>query len=167
MSEEPVEVQVGNALRSLGWTLAVGESCTGGLIGHRLTQVPGASEYFLGSVVAYAYDAKERLLGVRHQTLYDHGAVSRETALEMAHGARLAFGADLGLAVTGIAGPSGGLPGKPVGLAWVAVSTRQRQIAEHAIWPGDRTAVKQQSSEAALRLVLRVLAEVEVDPLES
>jgi PncC family amidohydrolase len=159
MSEEPVEVQVGNLLRSLGWTLALGESCTGGLIGHRLTEVPGASEYFLGGVVAYAYDAKERLLGVRHQTLYDHGAVSRETALEMAHGARLAFGADIGLAVTGIAGPGGGLPGKPVGLTWIGVSTRQRQIAEQAHWPGDRSSVKEQSSEAALRLVLRVLGE--------
>ena len=167
MSEDPIEVQVGNALRSLGWTLAVGESCTGGLIGHRLTQVPGASEYFLGSVVAYAYDAKERLLGVRHQTLYDHGAVSRETALEMAHGARLAFGADIGLAVTGIAGPSGGLPGKPVGLTWIAVSTRQHQVAEHTIWPGDRTAVKEQSSDAALRLALRILHKGEVDPAES
>jgi len=167
MSEDPLEVQVANALRSLGWTLAVGESCTGGLIGHRLTQVPGASEYFLGGVVAYAYDAKERLLGVRHQTLYDHGAVSRETALEMAHGARLAFAADIGLAVTGIAGPGGGLPGKPVGLTWIAVSTRQRQVAEHTIWPGNRAAVKEQSSDAALRLVLRILHEGEIDPAES
>ncbi len=167
MREEPVEVQVGNALRSLGWTLALGESCTGGLIGHRLTQVPGASEYFLGGVVAYAYDAKERLLGVRHQTLYDHGAVSRETALEMAHGARLAFGADIGLAVTGIAGPGGGLPGKPVGLTWIAISTRQRQVAEHTVWPGNRAAVKEQSSDAALQLVLRVLHEGEIGPAES
>ena len=167
MSDSPVEVQVGEALRSLGWTLALGESCTGGLIGHRLTQVPGASEYFLGGVVAYAYDAKERLLGVRHQTLYDHGAVSRETALEMAHGARLTFGADVGLSVTGIAGPTGGLPGKPVGLTWIGVSTRQRQIAEHHIWPGDRSAVKEQSSEAALQLVLRVLAEEKGVPSES
>jgi PncC family amidohydrolase len=164
MSEVPVEVQVGELLRSLGWTLALGESCTGGLIGHRLTQVPGASDYFLGGVVAYAYDAKERLLGVRHQTLYDHGAVSRETALEMAHGARLAFGADIGLAVTGIAGPGGGLPGKPVGLTWIGLSTRQRQIAEHAHWPGDRSAVKEQSSEAALQLVLRVLREGDTAP---
>ncbi|MCJ7513830.1 MAG: CinA family protein [Anaerolineales bacterium] len=159
MSEDPLEVQVGNGLRSLGWTLALGESCTGGLIGHRLTQVPGASDYFLGGVVAYAYDAKERLLEVRHQTLYDHGAVSRETALEMAHGARLAFGADVGLAVTGIAGPSGGLPGKPVGLTWIAVSTRQRRLAEETIWAGERAAVKEQSAEAALRLLLRVLRE--------
>jgi PncC family amidohydrolase len=164
MTDQPLELQVGSALRSRGWTLALGESCTGGLIGHRLTQVPGSSDYFLGGVVAYAYDAKERLLQVRHQTLYDHGAVSRETALEMAHGARLAFGADIGLAVTGIAGPSGGLPDKPVGLTWIAVSTRQRQVAEQHVWPGDRTAVKEQSSEAAMRLLLRILQEQPVAP---
>jgi len=157
--EETLEVQVGNALRARGWTIALGESCTGGLLGHRLTQVPGSSDYFLGGVVAYAYDSKERLLGVRHQTLYDHGAVSRETAIEMARGARLTFGADLGVAVTGIAGPGGGIPDKPVGSTWIAVSTRTGDLAEHFLWQGDRTSNKESAANAALKLILRVIAE--------
>lgn len=152
-----LEVRVGEALKAQGHTLALGESCTGGLIGHRITQVPGSSEYFLGGVVAYAYEAKERLLGVHHRTLYEHGAVSRETAVEMAHGARLAFGADYGLSVTGIAGPAGGLPDKPVGLTWIAVSSRQGEWSEEHVWKGDRQANKEQSAEAALALLLRVL----------
>jgi PncC family amidohydrolase len=157
--DETLETRVGQALLARGWTVALGESCTGGLVGHRLTQVPGSSEYFLGGVVAYAYDAKERLLGVRHQTLYDHGAVSRETAAEMAHGARVAFGADLGVAVTGIAGPGGGMPDKPVGLTWIAVSTRSGDLAERYQWQGDRTTIKASASDAALELILRVLSE--------
>jgi PncC family amidohydrolase len=157
--DETLESRVGAALRARGWTVALAESCTGGLVGHRLTQVPGSSEYFLGGVVAYAYDAKERLLGVRHQTLYDHGAVSRETAIEMAHGARVAFGADLGLSVTGIAGPAGGMPDKPVGLTWIAVSTRTGDLAEHFLGHGDRTANKESAAEAALDLLLRVIAQ--------
>jgi PncC family amidohydrolase len=154
---EKLEVQIGEALRAQAHTLALGESCTGGLVGHRITQVPGSSEYFLGGVVAYSYEAKERLLGVHHRTLYEHGAVSRETAIEMAHGARLAFGADYGLSVTGIAGPAGGLPGKPVGLTWIAVSSRQGERSEEHVWQGDRQANKERSAEAALLLLLRVL----------
>ena len=157
--DETLESRVGTALRARGWTVALAESCTGGLVGHRLTQVPGSSEYFLGGVVAYAYDSKERLLGVRHQTLYDHGAVSRETAIEMAHGARVAFGADLGLSVTGIAGPAGGMPDKPVGLSWIAVSTRTGDLAEHFLGHGDRAANKESAAEAALALLLRVIAQ--------
>lgn len=156
--DDGLERRVGEALRRRGWTVALGESCTGGLVGHRLTQVPGSSEYFLGGVVAYAYDAKERLLGVRHQTLYDHGAVSRETAIEMALGARTAFGADVGLSVTGIAGPGGGLPDKPVGLTWIAVSTRTGDLAEAHHASGDRSANKESAAEAALAFLLRVIA---------
>jgi PncC family amidohydrolase len=151
--DEPLEVQLIQAFRRRGWTLALAESCTGGLIGHRLTNVPGSSDYFLGGIVAYAYEAKERLLGVRHQTLYQHGAVSRETAIEMARGARLALGADVGVSVTGIAGPTGGLPDKPVGLTWIAVSTRDREQAQQFLWKGDRMANKEQSAEAALHLL--------------
>jgi PncC family amidohydrolase len=155
--DEPLEVQLIQAFRRRGWTLALAESCTGGLIGHRLTNVPGSSDYFLGGIVAYAYEAKERLLGVRHQTLYQHGAVSRETAIEMARGARLALGADVGVSVTGIAGPTGGLPDKPVGLTWIAVSTRDREQAQQFLWEGDRMANKEQSAEAALHLLLETV----------
>lgn len=155
--DEPLEVQVGKAIKARGWTLATGESCTGGLLGHRLTNVPGSSEYYLGGVVAYAYQAKERLLKVSHDTLYKHGAVSQETALEMALGARQALGADVGLSVTGIAGPGGGLPDKPVGLTWIAISSREGQLAERHVWQGDRLEIKTQSAEAALRLLLRTL----------
>ncbi|HET7011846.1 MAG TPA: CinA family protein [Anaerolineales bacterium] len=156
---ETLEARVGQALLRRGWTLALAESCTGGLIGHRLTNVPGSSSYFLGSIVAYAYEAKEHLLGVRHQTLYEHGAVSRETAVEMARGARRSLSADIGLSVTGIAGPGGGLPDKPVGLTWVAISRRDSDRAERYVWSGDRLSNKEQSAEAALELLLEVLAD--------
>lgn len=126
-------------------------------MGHRLTEVPGASDYFLGGVVAYAYEAKERILGVHHQTLYEQGAVSRETAVEMASGARRLFGADFGLAITGIAGPAGGMPDKPVGLTWIAVSGREGVIAEQHTWTGDRSSNKADSAQAALALLLRIL----------
>ena len=154
---DPLEVRVGQALRARRLTLALAESCTGGLIGHRLTNVAGSSDYFLGGIVAYAYEAKERLLGVHHETLYQHGAVSRETAIEMARGARVALGADVGVSVTGIAGPAGGLPDKPVGLTWVAVSTRDGERAEQFLWKGDRLANKEQSAEAALLLLLETV----------
>ncbi|HEY4690217.1 MAG TPA: nicotinamide-nucleotide amidohydrolase family protein, partial [Anaerolineae bacterium] len=108
---EKLEEVVGQLLTEQNLTLSLAESCTGGLIGHRLTNVPGSSDYFLGGIIAYAYEAKERLLDVKHNTLYERGAVSAETALEMARGARKALGADIGLSVTGIAGPGGGLPG--------------------------------------------------------
>lgn len=154
---ESIEMVLGQALRERGLTFAVAESCTGGLLGHRITNVPGSSEYFLGGVVAYAYEAKERLLGVEHNTLYEHGAVSRETALEMARGARSVFGADIGLSVTGIAGPGGGLPEKPVGLTWVAVSMREGEWAESYIFEGDRHANKAHSAEGAMALLHKIL----------
>ncbi len=154
---KPVEVQAGELLARRGMTLAVAESCTGGLIGHRLTNVAGSSAYFLGGIIAYAYEAKEWLLEVRHSTLYEHGAVSEETAIEMARGARRALRADIGLSVTGIAGPGGGLPGKPVGLTWIAVSTREGDSAEKHIWDGDRHQNKTLSAEAALQFLVHML----------
>jgi len=154
---EPLEVTVGRLLRGRGQTLAVAESCTGGLIGHRITDVPGSSAYYLGSVTAYAYDAKEALLGVRHNTLYEHGAVSPETALEMARGIRRALRADLGLAVTGIAGPGGGTDEKPVGLVYIALAAPEGEWVERHVWQGDRRANKAASAEAALDLVRRYL----------
>ncbi len=150
---EPLEVIVGQLLSARKLTLAVAESCTGGLIGHRLTDVSGSSEYFVGGIVAYSYDAKEHLLGVRHNTLYDHGAVSAETAIEMARGARRTLGTDIGLSVTGIAGPGGGLPGKPVGLVYICLSARNFDRVEKFVWDKDRAGNKWESSEAALTML--------------
>src|SRR5664280_2085315 len=117
--EQTIETRIGKILRQSKLKLAVAESCTGGLIGHRITNVPGSSEYFTGGVIAYAYEAKVSLLGVSWDTLQTYGAVSRETVLEMAAGARLSLEADIALSVSGIAGPGGGLPNKPVGTVWI------------------------------------------------
>ena len=153
----PLEAEIGQRLLARKLSLSVAESCTGGLIASRLTDVPGSSAYFIGGVVAYAYEVKERILGVSHHTLYDHGAVSEPTAREMAHGVRRALGTDIGVSVTGIAGPGGGLPGKPVGLTWIALSARDADQAREFTWSGTRTANKAQSAEAALRLLLDYL----------
>jgi len=144
-------------LRKHGLTLALAESCTGGLVGSLITDVPGSSDYFLGSAVTYAYSAKETILGVRHETLVAHGAVSAETAAEMAQGARRVFGADIAASVTGIAGPSGGLPGKPVGLVHMHLSAADAEISERHVWHSDRAGNKRLSAEAVLRLVIRYL----------
>jgi PncC family amidohydrolase len=153
-----IEVKAGELLSRIGMTLAVAESCTGGLLGHRITNVAGSSAYFLGGIIAYAYEAKERLLEVRHATLYEHGAVSEETAMEMARGARRALRADIGLSVTGIAGPGGGMPGKPVGLTWVALSARDGDWAERHVWDGDREQNKAMSADAALHFLISRLS---------
>ena len=150
-------IQVGQILTARGLTLALAESCTGGLIGHLITDVPGSSAYFLGSAVCYAYSAKEQILGVQHETLYTHGAVSGETAAEMAQGARRLFGADIAVSVTGIAGPSGGLPNKPVGLVHIHLSAADAEIGERHVWDSDRAGNKRLSAEAVLRLLVRYL----------
>jgi nicotinamide-nucleotide amidase len=152
-----LEVLVGELLRQHGLSLAVAESCTGGLIGHRLTNVPGSSEYFLGGVISYANEAKVKLLGVSRATLERHGAVSQETALEMARGTRENLQADIGLSVTGIAGPSGGTPEKPVGTVWIGLSSANEEYARHFLWPGDRLKIKEQSAHTALELLRQYL----------
>ncbi len=154
---EPQEVTIGSILRERGLKLAVAESCTGGLVGHRITQVPGSSEYFLGGVISYAYEAKVALLGVRWDTLKAHGAVSRETVLEMARGARRALGADLAVSVSGIAGPGGGLPEKPVGTTWIGLEAADGEWARIFRFTGDRPGNKSSAAEAALQLVLDYL----------
>jgi PncC family amidohydrolase len=153
MTSPSLETQIGEVLTKRNMTLSTAESCTGGLIGHRLTNVPGSSIYFIGGIVAYAYDAKEHLLGVHHNTLYDYGAVSKETAIEMARGARRVFGTDIAISVTGIAGPGGGLPNKPVGTTWIAISTRTGENAHLFTWDKDREENKALSAEAALKIV--------------
>ncbi len=145
------------AMRVRGLTLAAAESCTGGLVADRITNVSGSSEYFPGGVVAYAYEAKVNLLGVSWDTLNVHGAVSAETVLEMARGARKIFNADIGISVSGIAGPTGGLPEKPVGTTWFGLVTGKGEWTRHFIWDGDRIQNKHYSSEAALQFVVDYL----------
>ncbi len=157
MEPETLEYVVGQALRQRKMRLAVAESCTGGLIGHQLTNVPGSSAYFLGGVIAYANEVKEGLLGVESATLAAHGAVSREAVLEMARGVRQRLGADIGLAVSGIAGPGGGTPEKPVGLVWIGLSAADQEIARRYQWSGDRQSVKTHAARAALQLLAEYL----------
>jgi PncC family amidohydrolase len=157
MDETTLESLLGERLRQRGLKLATAESCTGGLIGHRITNVPGSSDYFLGGVVSYAYEAKVKLLGVRWETLEKFGAVSRETVLEMASGARRALETDIGLAVSGIAGPGGATPTKPVGLTWIGLSTPGFDQAWAFVFAGDRWQVKEQAAEKALELIVDYL----------
>ena len=157
MSGETIEKVVGRTLIATGRSVSLAESCTGGLICSRLTDVPGSSAYLVGGIVAYSYEAKEWLLGVRNDTLVAFGAVSEETALEMAHGARTLFRTDIGVGVTGIAGPGGGMPGKPVGLVYVALTADDWECCERYVWSSDRMGNKRHTADAALRLILRYL----------
>jgi len=131
-------------------TLALAESCTGGNLAHRLTNVPGASAVFPGGVVSYANAAKEKLLGVHAETLQAHGAVSEAVAIEMAAGARARFGTDFAIAVTGIAGPGGGSPDKPVGTVFIALATPAGIEAKHLLNPWDRATFKDVTATQAL-----------------
>lgn len=151
VGDEGMEHAVAEVLRSHGLTLAVAESCTGGLIGHRLTDVPGSSSYFLGGVVAYANSAKTELLGVTEASLDRHGAVSTQVAEEMAAGARRRFGADVGLATTGIAGPGGGTQGKPVGTVCVAIAwDGGAESSRYDLGSRDRGWIKMMTAQIAL-----------------
>lgn len=142
--------------RELGLKLVVAESCTGGMIGERITNVPGSSDTFLGGVIAYDNEVKVDLIGVSPGTLQRHGAVSEEVALEMAAGVKAKLKADVGISVTGIAGPAGGTPEKPVGLVWIAVDAREAKARRfHLI--GDRTEIRQRAAQAALEMVRRAL----------
>ena len=151
--------QLGVALAARNLTSASAESCTGGLIGHLITEIPGSSAYFAGGAVVYSYAAKERVLGVDHATLVSLGAVSAEVAAQMAQGARRLYGVDVAVSVTGIAGPGGGLPGKPTGTVFLHVSgAGGYEKGAHHVWPGDRSTNKLLSAVAALRMVLEYVA---------
>lgn len=150
-----MEAVVGDALKRRGWTLAVAESCTGGLVGHRVTGIPGSSAYFLGGVESYANSAKMKLLGVTRETLEAHGAVSEACAGEMAAGARAALAADVAVSTTGIAGPGGGTKEKPVGYTCFGLATPDGVITRtHQLW-GTRDWVKLLASQVALDMVRR------------
>jgi nicotinamide-nucleotide amidase len=152
-TEMAVEEVVLDACRGRGLTLATAESCTGGLVAARLTSVPGSSDVFLGSVVSYANSVKESELGVPAAVLEAHGAVSAETAVAMARGARERVGADVAVAITGIAGPGGGTPEKPVGLVYLCASGPDGELAQDFVVPGDRETVRGRAAVAALHLV--------------
>jgi PncC family amidohydrolase len=154
---QTIETQIGTIMRQRGLKLATAESCSGGLLADHITDVPGASDYFVGGVVAYAYEAKVALLHVSWDTLRLHGAVSQSTVVEMARGVRTALGADIGVSVSGIAGPAGGLPDKPVGTTWIGLSARDGDWARRFVWEGDRRRNKESSSQAAMQFVLDYL----------
>ncbi len=151
-------VAVGRALRSRGWRLAVAESCTGGLIGHLMTRAP-ASDFFVGGAIVYANSAKTRILGVNEETLRAHGAVSGEVARAMAEGIRRASGAEIALAVTGIAGPTGGTPEKPVGLVHWAVSHPGGTTVKSRVLSGDRGQIQRLAAYIGLSLVRELAME--------
>ncbi len=157
MEDHNLEAVLGGLLVQRGLHLAVAESCTGGLIGHRITNVPGSSAYFSGGVIAYANQIKMDVLGVSAHTLEEHGAVSEQTVLEMAHGVRKAMGTEIGAAISGIAGPDGGTAEKPVGLTWIGLSAPGVDKAWQHIWPGSRLEVKQQSAQQVLRILVDYL----------
>lgn len=152
-----LEEKLGKLLQKNSLRLATAEFCTGGLISDRLTDVPGSSEYFPGGVVAYAYEAKVKLLDVSWDVLNSVGAVSEEVVIQMARGARKLFDTHLSVSVSGIAGPGGGTAEKPVGSTWVGLAAPDGVWARHFVWDGDRRQNKQYSSDAALQMVIDYL----------
>lgn len=155
MKNDTLEGAVGKILTKKGLTLAVAESCTGGLISNRLTNISGSSKYFITGVIAYSNESKTNMLGVSEKTLKRFGAVSREAALEMAKGIKLFACVDIGIGVTGIAGPTGGTKSKPVGLVYIALLTDKKRIVKEFRFKGSREDIKFQASQAALNLIIR------------
>lgn len=152
-----LEIKSGKLLQERGLQLALAESCTGGLVGHRVTNVSGSSVYFSGGVVAYSYEAKVKTLGVSWDTLNGFGAVSSETVLEMARGAKKLMDADIAVSVSGIAGPGGGTADKPVGTTWVGLAANDGEWSREFHFEGDREQNKTSSADAALQILLDYL----------
>jgi PncC family amidohydrolase len=151
----PLAQQVGEALLQRGWMIALAESCTGGLVGHLLTEIPGSSAWFAGSAGVYSYTAKENLLDVDPETLAQEGAVSYAVAQQMAQGARQCYEVDVAVSITGIAGPGGGSPGKPSGLVHFHLSAADgTEEPQRAIWPADRRGNKLLSAQFAMQMLL-------------
>jgi len=155
--DDSLEKVVAGLLKKYGLTVSVAESCTGGLIAKRLTDIPGVSENFLYGVVTYSNESKINLLGVSPEVLEKHGAVSEETALEMVRGVRQAGGTDIAVSVTGIAGPGGGTPQKPVGLVYIAFADRNTAIVQRYLFTGDREVIRWQSANVALNMLRKYL----------
>jgi nicotinamide-nucleotide amidase len=154
---ESMEEVVGRQLRESGQTLAVAESCTAGMLGMHITRVPGSSSYFMGGIICYSDDAKVEHCNVPPELLQRHGAVSAEVAEAMARGVRSSLRSMIGVSITGIAGPGGGSPEKPVGLVYVAISDGERTISRHRIMPGDRESIRERSTYLALSWLRRFL----------
>jgi PncC family amidohydrolase len=161
---DPLEVVVGDLLRAAGLKLSVAESCTGGLVGHRLTNVAGSSDYFLGGVISYSNEAKITMLGVAEGTLIANGAVSSETVAEMADGVKDRIDSEVSLAISGIAGPGGGTAEKPVGLVWIGLSTLDGVSTVHYRFDGTREEIKTKAAEAALRMLHDYLVNLPLQP---
>ncbi|MCP4642816.1 MAG: CinA family protein [bacterium] len=153
VSAEEQEQRIVERLVALDRTVGTAESCSGGLVAHRLTRAPGASKCLLGGIVAYSNDVKARLVGVPEGEIEEHGAVSEPVARSMAEGIRRVLDVDFGIGVTGIAGPSGGSPDKPVGLVYVALSDERGASVERCEFSGNRTAVQEQTAEKALAML--------------
>lgn len=153
--DERLEARIGDALLAKKWTVCTAESCTGGLIAHRLTNIAGSSAWVLGGIISYANSVKEDLVGVRHETLVAYGAVSEQTAREMAEGVLEKFGSDLAVSVTGIAGPGGGSAEKPVGLVYIGLARKDGATeVKRFVWSHDREGNKNASADAALAWLL-------------
>jgi PncC family amidohydrolase len=153
------EEKIGDLLVKKGMKIAVAESCTGGLIAKRITDIAGASAYFVVGLATYSNAAKERFLAVPHEILAAKGAVSEEVAKAMAEGVRRAADADIGVSVTGIAGPGGGTPEKPVGTVYIGISLKDRVVAGRLFFHGDRKAIREATSDAALQWAIDCLEE--------
>ena len=153
----PLVRTMAEACDRLGLTLGVAESCTGGSLAATITELPGVSSFFLGGIVSYSNEVKKDLLGVPDRMLEEFGAVSEQVARAMAEGVRARLGTDLGVGITGVAGPGGGTIAKPVGLVFIAASTPKWTVARRDRWPGNRVNVRAASVRAALEMLIQEL----------
>jgi PncC family amidohydrolase len=149
-----LEEKLAQVFKQKGLSIATAESCTGGLLAGRITDLAGSSAYLLGGVVSYSNEAKMALLGVESDALDQHGAVSEEVARQMARGARQRLGSDVGISITGVAGPGGGSADKPVGLVWIGLSDARGDRAQRYLWDSDRAGNREQSVLAALQMLI-------------
>jgi PncC family amidohydrolase len=165
--ENQLSYESGCILKKNGLWLATAESCTGGLLGHLITNIPGSSDYYMGGFITYSNRAKERFLGVKSSVLNSFGAVSRETVLEMANGVREAFKEEkninsiMGISISGIAGPGGGSIEKPVGTVWIGVSSKKENNAICFHFKGDRAEIKALAAQQALKMIINLLSEID------
>lgn len=158
INDNEIAAKVGQLLKDMGLTLAVAESCTGGLLGHRITSVSGSSEYFVGGVISYSNEVKVLALGVGRDMLREHGAVSDVVAMQMAKSVRGRLGADIGMGVTGIAGPTGGTDEKPIGLVYVGLADgKKTRVCRFDFKEKDRNSIKDMSCNGALEMLYEFL----------